>query len=1015
MHKQGNARTKNAKRDTASDDAPMFFPPCASGASIALINFSDNGFEVNEDAIAILNGLQGAISVVAVAGVYRTGKSFLLNRVVLQQAAGFNVGPTTRACTKGIWMWSVPLKTKNARGEDVNVLVIDTEGIGAPTADATHDTRIFALGLLLSSYFIYNSVGSIDEQALSNMSLVTNLSKELQKSAQEVGGPSASEAGEEQGEQDEGARLFSPGFLWVVRDFALQLRDDTGKAIGAREYLEDALQPAAAGRGAEGKNRIRSCLREYFPDRDCFTMVRPCTNESQLQNLDAMPNKQLRPEFVAQAEELRDKIFAAAVARPMHVKGYPLTGAMLAMLCESYVAAVNDGRVPDIKDAWTYVCDAQRAQLEQKAMLDFSEEVNKLTAVVQSPPCFLQASMGLKQAALAEFQKSCAALYGDSLGAGSGDTLDTSLTGVLLKTSARHQKQYAQYLRECVSTVLRERALQELPDMAAMRQAMAALLDRFMSKIAVDDDSMDTGRGDDDSGDIMALLWSTIHPPHPLSPTPPTSSSISSISSISSMPPSSPSSPSSSPSSGHAGHAEGRQNAWRVARAHYRQDATALWYASASDALWESLLARYGGMEQQLLTAQSEHERAQQTLQQQAAAHHAEVLAAEAQHREELDKKMSVHKELLSYYEGEMDEKTALVTELGEKLDESSREFLAQTSEKVCRISSLEQELERERMRAETAEREAVQLKAEVDELMAETAVIAEQTRQNSELTLERDHLRHDLTEAKRALQEQKQTLASVESAFKKESKEVQAKVLQSLQTMKETRKVEQLQMKSAKDAALARCALMEGTERALRQELSCVQGQQAEALAVHEQQVQFLRTQMEENEQRVTLSLKDVSTRLQESERQRKDKERLAEGLQGRLREERVRLEQECMGKLKDLESRAVNAESQVSEHRRQLEAAEERWARKRARTDGDSSDKSLQLVKVEAELCWLRQQKSDADAQLSDLRRANHELEQTIRGLERGIDSQMTRAKLEYESRIAGLEHRLMTMTES
>ena len=193
------------------------------------------------------------------------------------------------------------------------------------------------------------------------------------------------------------------------------------------------------------------------------------------------------------------------------------------------------------------------------------------------------------------------------------------------------------------------------------------------------------------------------------------------------------------------------------------------------------------------------------------------------------------------------------------------------------------------------------------------------------------------------------------------------------------------------------------------------MQGQQSEALAVHEQQVTFLRAQMEDNEQRVSVSLKDVSTRLQESEKQRKDKEKLAEGLQSRLREERVRLEQECMGKIKDLESRAVNAESQVSEHRRQLEAAEERWARKRARTDGDSSDKSLQLVKVEAELCWLRQQKSDADAQLSDLRRANHELEQTIRGLERGIDSQMTRAKLEYESRIAGLEHRLVTMSES
>ena len=117
---------------------------------------------------------------------------------------------------------------------------------------------------------------------------------------------------------------------------------------------------------------------------------------------------------------------------------------------------------------------------------------------------------------------------------------------------------------------------------------------------------------------------------------------------------------------------------------------------------------------------------------------------------------------------------------------------------------------------------------------------------------------------------------------------------------------------------------------------------------------------------------------------------------------------------RINQLESRAVNAENQVNEHRRQVEAADERWARKRAHTD-DLADKSLQLIKVEAELVWQRQNKSDADAQLIDLRRQNHELEQTIRGLERGIDSQMTRAKLEYESNLAALEHRLATLTDA
>lgn len=51
-------------------------------------------------------------------------------------------------------------------GEPINVLIVDTEGLGALDEDSNHDVRIFSLAILLSSYFLYNSVGSIDESAL---------------------------------------------------------------------------------------------------------------------------------------------------------------------------------------------------------------------------------------------------------------------------------------------------------------------------------------------------------------------------------------------------------------------------------------------------------------------------------------------------------------------------------------------------------------------------------------------------------------------------------------------------------------------------------------------------------------------------------------------------------------------------------------------------------------------------------------------------------------------------------
>lgn len=114
----------------------------------------------------MMETLKGPIAVVAVAGQYRTGKSYLLNRMLLNRQKGFGVGPTINPCTKGLWMWGTPISGQTPEGKPINVLVVDSEGIGGLDEDNNHDMRIFSLALLLSSYFLYNSVGSIDENAL---------------------------------------------------------------------------------------------------------------------------------------------------------------------------------------------------------------------------------------------------------------------------------------------------------------------------------------------------------------------------------------------------------------------------------------------------------------------------------------------------------------------------------------------------------------------------------------------------------------------------------------------------------------------------------------------------------------------------------------------------------------------------------------------------------------------------------------------------------------------------------
>ena len=119
---------------------------------------------VDDAGVALLEALGGErVSVVAVAGMYRTGKSFFLNRLAGAAGArsgGFGVGETTEPCTRGVWLWRSP----GLRAADGSTLLLmDTEGLASADQDDSYDAKIFALALLLSSYFVLNVVGVIDD------------------------------------------------------------------------------------------------------------------------------------------------------------------------------------------------------------------------------------------------------------------------------------------------------------------------------------------------------------------------------------------------------------------------------------------------------------------------------------------------------------------------------------------------------------------------------------------------------------------------------------------------------------------------------------------------------------------------------------------------------------------------------------------------------------------------------------------------------------------------------------
>lgn len=344
---------------------PAVYPEGAP-AALQLISYdSDTGLvECGQEALACLRSIKTPVGVIALTGRARTGKSYILNQL-LGQSTGFRLAHSHRPCTKGLWIWSQPFKRVGPDGNPYHLVLLDSEGIDAYDQRAQDAVQLLSLAVLLSSMFVFNQMGPIDEAALDRLSLVTQITKHVRVRAT---GPATDDAFE--------LRSFTPSFLWLLRDFYLDLEED-GHKVSPREYLETALSPTpGVGPAVEAKNQIRDSIKSLFPDRDCFTLVRPMHDERALNHLDSLDSSSLRPEFSEGVSRLLKLLLSRA--QPKRVGVAPVTGVMLAGLAEAYVAAINDGAVPTIATAWQGVAEAEcrraAAAAEEVYMREFDQE-----------------------------------------------------------------------------------------------------------------------------------------------------------------------------------------------------------------------------------------------------------------------------------------------------------------------------------------------------------------------------------------------------------------------------------------------------------------------------------------------------------------------------------------------------------------------------------------------------------------------------------------------------------------
>ncbi|XP_052790073.1 guanylate-binding protein 3-like [Mya arenaria] len=337
------------KKPWSEHDLEVFQRP------LCLLSAGDkNVLQVDQSVLEQLSIIDLPCVIVAIVGLYRTGKSYLMNRLA-NDDKGFALGSTIQSKTKGIWVWC----KRHPRIADTILVLLDTEGLGdVRKGDPSHDNRIFTLATLLCSTLVYNMKGAFDHDSVNKLTFVSEIAKNIRFG----------------GRCDENNSMLTsilPGFVLVLRDFSLKLESE-GKDITEDEYLEICLENDDSL--GEDFNKPLESIKRFFPSdkRKCFALPVPGDVEV-LEKLEKLQFHELSKRFQDTTSEFVEFIFNQEPKE--HMSSKPVTGSMLAVLIIHYVDAFQQGAVPDVSNAYKVVEEIENTKVKHAALAWFEEEL----------------------------------------------------------------------------------------------------------------------------------------------------------------------------------------------------------------------------------------------------------------------------------------------------------------------------------------------------------------------------------------------------------------------------------------------------------------------------------------------------------------------------------------------------------------------------------------------------------------------------------------------------------------
>jgi hypothetical protein len=363
-----------------------------------------------DEALRFLESLPDSVEIapIVVSGVYRKGKSTLLNALLgyygIEGAQIFQTSQDPVACTIGMTICSKLLDGIDPNTKrPIKLLLIDSEGTESTREGATqeHNRNIYTLCALLASTLIINAGGAIEQMTLIKLKDVTEVCESIESQAKQQVTNAVSST-------TSSSNFKGPRLIYCARDYNLNFTDQNHKPLSPDAYFEDNI--SYREKDDDNMKRIKQCLRTFFQTRKLFAFPYPHSDSNK--TVTHVRKEEFNPKFVQKVNDLTLYLKSNTNALK-DIHGTVMNGRIFANLVRFYVKKINEGGIPNLEEAYTSMSHVCCLTAKSNSLSLFKDTVSRSNIEESTPDDLKKVFETAHELALKEFHSGKVKAYGD--------------------------------------------------------------------------------------------------------------------------------------------------------------------------------------------------------------------------------------------------------------------------------------------------------------------------------------------------------------------------------------------------------------------------------------------------------------------------------------------------------------------------------------------------------------------------------------------------------------------------